>query len=295
MIEHAGSPITAMSEIDWDRPTRIPTVAEPRALPPGTGSALLNEIALRAQRAGVTRLRYAGPYPTHALFKSLLRSFRTDADEEDFTADVLARAMRLADDEVPVDFTPAPFARRTTPHGFVDTRDGTVERAHVAGVLYDVDGTVGSIARLERTGAGWAARLGFGAAFPWQIIAELDERGEALALPQPIREVVSDVVGKEFPKELRVQFAETVAEFVATPLAGDARAAVIARPVVWQDLGWRSAARAGSAPADGFALHAAMWTVVAPKDRAHFVVTVSYHLAMIVQATILDEVTAQLR
>lgn len=290
VIEHAGSPITAMSALDWDRPTRIPTVAEPRKLPPGSGSALLNEIARRAEAAGVEALRYAGPYPTHALFKSLLRSFRTQADEEDFTADVLERAMRLARDEVPIDFRPAPFSRRTTAHGFVDSRDGRVERVQLGGVLYDVDGSVGSLAQLEPDGARWIARLGFGIHYPWTTIAELDESGEVTEGPHAIPRLKHDIIGKEFPRELRVQFAETVSELVASPLATDARAAVLARPVVWQDLGWRSAAKHG----EGFALHAAMWTVVAAQNRQQFVLTVSHHLAMIVQQTLLDEIAASL-
>lgn len=290
VIEHKGRAITAMSAVDWERPTRIPTVAEPRKLPAGSGSALLNEIAMRAQAAGVTALRYAGPYPTHALFKSLLRSFRTQGDEEDFTSDVLERAMRLAKDELPIDFTPAPFSRRETPHGFVDTRDGAVERAHIAGVLYDVDGTIGSLARLLPSPSGWTARLGFGTEYTWTTIADLDPRGDVVDGPHAIPSLKNQIIGKEFPLELRAQFAESVSELVATPLAADARAAVLARPVTWQDLGWRSAAKHG----EGFALHAAMWTVVAAQNRQQFVLTVSYHLAMIVQSTILDEVAAQL-
>jgi hypothetical protein len=290
VIEHAGMPITAMSAIDWDRPTRIPTVAEPRALPPGTGSALLNEIARRAQAAGVQALHYAGPYPTHGLFKSLLRSFTTDADEEDFTADLLGRAMRLADDEIPVDFAPAPFSRRVTAQGFVDVRAGKLERAHIGGVLYDLDGSIGSLARLEEAPGGYCARLGFGTDYPWVTIGQLDREGDVVGELTPIPALADDIVGKQFPAELRAQFAETVPELVAAPLARDARELVIARPIVWQDLGWRSAART----ADGFALHAAMWTVVAPRSAMQFVLTVSHHLAMIVQSTILDEVAERL-
>jgi hypothetical protein len=291
IIEHNRKPITAMSAIDWDRPTRIPTIAEPRALPAGSGSALLNEIARRAQAAGVTALRYAGPYPTHALFKSLLRSFRTEADEDDFTNDVLGRAMRVARDEIAVDFTPAPFTRRATQHGFVDVRDGAVERVQIGGVVYDVDGTVGSLARLLPTSHGWAARLGFGTEYAWTTIADLDAKGEVVDGPHAMPRMKHDVIGKEFPRELRMQFADAVGDLVATPLADDAKAAVLARPVVWQDLGWRSAAKHG----EGFALHAAMWTVVAPQSRQQFVLTVSYHLAMIVQTTLVDEVAATLR
>src|SRR4051812_16084472 len=74
IIEHEGRAITAMSPIDWERPTQIPTVAEPARLPPGTGGALMNFIAERALTAGVAALRYAGPYPTPALYRTLLRS-----------------------------------------------------------------------------------------------------------------------------------------------------------------------------------------------------------------------------
>jgi len=291
VISQGARQLTSMSAIDWDRPTQIPAVAEPRNLLPGTGSAIINEIAVRAQAAGVQTLRYAGPYPTHALFKSLLRSFECDGDEDDFTADVLERAMTLAKDEVPVDFRPAPFTRRVTPHGFVDSRDAEVERAQIGGVLYDEDGTVGSLARLVPSPNGWNARLGFGNEYTWASIADLDKKGDVVDGPHAIPKIKHDVIGKEFPRELRVQFAETVSEFVAAPLANDARAAVLARPVVWQDLGWRSAAKHG----EGFALHAAMWTVVASQSRQQFVMTVSYHLAMIVQTTLLDEVAASLR
>ncbi len=291
VIAQGRKPLTAMSAIDWDRPTQIPTVAEPRALPAGSGSALLNEIARRARDAGVTTMRYAGPYPTHALFKSLLRSFRTQADEDDFTNDVLGRATRVARDEIAVDFEPAPFTRRPTSHGFVDVRDGVVERVQIGGVLYDVDGTVGSLARLLPTSNGWAARLGFGTEYAWTTIADLDAKGDVIDGPNPIPKMKHDVIGKEFPRDLRMQFADSVSDLVATPLADDAKAAVLARPVMWQDLGWRSSARHG----EGFALHAAMWTVVAPQSRQQFVTTVSYHLAMIVQTTLVDEVAALLQ
>lgn len=282
-----GRPITAMSEIDWNRPMQIPTVAEPRRLPPGTGSALLNEIAQRAQRAGVQTMRYAGPYPTHALFKSLLRSFRADEGAETtFTANVLDRAMRLARDEVPVDFVPAPFSRRPTAHGFADTRDGEVDRVSINGVLYDEDGTIGSLARLVyRT-----ALLGFNEPYRYAEIAELDDRGELRLGPRSIPQLESEAIGKSFPPELREQLAETVTEFVAPPLAADVSRVVREREVSWEDLGWRSATKTD----DGFALHAVIFHLLAA-NMGQFAMTVSYHLAMIAQATVLDELTESLR
>src|SRR5689334_12005621 len=67
----AGAAGTAMSALDWRRPSEIPTIAAPGRLPPGAGGALLDAIAVLAARAGVRALRYAGPYPTPALRPAL--------------------------------------------------------------------------------------------------------------------------------------------------------------------------------------------------------------------------------
>jgi hypothetical protein len=282
IIEHAGEPITAMSAIDWNRPTRIPAVAEPRKLPRGTGSLLLNEIARRAQRAGIEALRYAGPYPTPALFTTLSRSFRTSASEAEFTADVLGRAMRLARDEVAVDFTPAPFERRATPYGSIDVRDG-IERATIGGVLYDRGGTVGSLARL----AGNDALIAFGDV-AWTRVATLAGDGGLVGDVQPIPPLASDVIGKSFPRELKEQFAALVGDAVPPPLAHDVKQVLLARPIVWADLGWRAAAIAG----EGFALHAGWWTHLAPRGFRGFALAVSDALATVITQRILDEVTS---
>src|SRR5678815_74463 len=67
-ISRDGVGLTTMSALDWARPTEIPTVAAPGALPPGVGGAILNVIAELARQAGITELRYGGPYPTPALW-----------------------------------------------------------------------------------------------------------------------------------------------------------------------------------------------------------------------------------
>lgn len=281
VIEYAGEPVTAMSALDWERPTRIPTVAEPRKLPRGTGSMLLNEIAIRARSAGVKALRYAGPYPTPALFGTLLRSFRTSASEAEFCADVLGRAMRLARDEVPVDFTPAPFVRLPTTYGSIDMRDG-IERAVIDGVLYDREGTVGSLARL----AGQHAVLGFGDVV-WTRIADLADDGALVGNVQAIPTLDSDLIGKAFPRALAEQFADLVAEAVPAPLAADARKVMLERSIAWADLGWRSAARAG----DGIELHAGWWMYLAPRGIQAFALAITDALATVITQLVLDEVT----
>ncbi|MBA3541049.1 MAG: hypothetical protein H0T79_15670, partial [Deltaproteobacteria bacterium] len=141
---HVIDPVaTTMSAVDWARPTRIPTVADPARLPAGVGGAVLNVLAHLARWADIPSLRYAGPYPTPALFRALSRSFHTTADEATFTADVLGRALRLEDTELPVEFTPDPCERVMIPGGWVELRAG-VERAVHHGVTYER----GGVARL---------------------------------------------------------------------------------------------------------------------------------------------------
>lgn len=103
--------LTTISTIDWARPTEIPAIAAPGALPPGAGGAIMNVLAILAQRAGVTELRYAGPYPTHALFSTLARSFRTTTAEDDFTSAFADRAARVARGPMDAVFVPAPHER----------------------------------------------------------------------------------------------------------------------------------------------------------------------------------------
>jgi hypothetical protein len=71
-----GVEVARMSAIDWRRPAAIPAIDRPGALPPGTGTMLLDTIARLARDAGVPALRYAGPYPTAALWAALAASFR---------------------------------------------------------------------------------------------------------------------------------------------------------------------------------------------------------------------------
>jgi hypothetical protein len=277
VIEHAERPITAMSAIDWQRPTEIPTIAEPRALPRGSGTLLMNEIASRAQAAGVQKLRYAGPYPTHALFASLLRSFRTTGTVEAFTADVLDRAVRIARDEVPVDFTPAPFVR----DGDVDVRDGQVDRIRIAGVTYDRVGEQGSLALLE------GSRAIISVGIPVAHIATL-EGTRVVDGPHPLPSFPAPP--SAFPEALRHTLADAARDFVPAPLAQDVARCIRASTITWADLGVRAARRTDG----GFALHSA-FLALAGHDMALFARQLSYHLAMIAQQTVLEELLAARR
>jgi hypothetical protein len=263
VIEKDGEPLTAMTAIDWDRPTRIPAIAEPGRLPPSAGGALINELAVRARAAGISSLRYAGPYPTPALYRTLRRSFRTSADEAAFTADLLARAARLSRDEVPVDFAPAPHARVTNPHGHAELRDG-VERVVIAGIAYERDG---SPARLDSL----HAEVWFGDE-PWARVASFDDRGNLASGPHAIPPPASDVVGKAFPPALLHALTGLVRDLVPFALP------VTLRSVTWADLGARAARRAG----DGYEVHAALWERLAPHGMARLALALAEALAPVV-------------
>lgn len=284
MIEHAGRPITAMSELDWERPAQIPTIAEPAALPPGAGTLLLNDIAQRARASGVQQLRYAGPYPTHALFASLLRSFRTTGTVELFTADVLDRALTVARDEVAVDFTPAPFARSPTGYGFVDLRAGAPDRVQIHGVVYDQQEQPSSLARFDGTRAFLTVGV------PIAQIARFDSTTDLVEGPDPIPPFQTAANGTEFPAALRDELAEAARVFVPAPLANDVAALLSARTIEWADLGWRAAKDTG----DAFTVHVGFLALA--KDHLDlFAQRLSYHLATIAQQSVLAALLASRR
>jgi hypothetical protein len=259
VIEHAGRPITAMTAIDWDHPTRIPAIAAPGKLPPGAGSALLDELARRATRP----LRYAGPYPTPGLYRALLRSFRASADEATFTKDLLQRAATLARSEIPVDFTPAPHTRIDNPHGHAEVRDG-VERVVIDGIAYE---PAGSPARLD----GLHAEVWFGDE-PWARVATFDAAGALVSGPHAIPRADSKVLGTPFPPALLSALSSLVAELVPLALP------VELRSVTWADLGARAARRREQ----GYEVHVALWERLAPHGMARLALALAEALAPVV-------------
>ena len=257
-IEHGGDVITHATAIDWDDPERIPAIAEPGALPPNAGGALLNELARRAKRP----LRYAGPYPTPGLYRALARSFRASADEDVFTKDLLTRAATLARDEVPVNFTPAPHVRVGNAHGHVEVREG-IERAVIDGVAYERDG----IARL----VGTSAEVWFGDS-AWARVASFDASGNLLDGPHALPRATSEVIGKPFPPALLHALAGLVTELVPLGLP------VELPSVLWADLG----ARAARATETGYEVHAALWQRLAPRGMARLAMALAEALAPVV-------------
>jgi len=275
ICDSAGEPLTAMSALDLDRPHEIPIIAEPAKLPPGSGALLLNRIAERAPGP----LRYAGPYPTPALYRALARSFRASADEATFTAGVLDRALRLARDPVPVDFSPAPHRRVENPHGFTEVRDGRIDRAVVAGISYGEE----AYTRLVDD----RAELWFGPT-RYAEVAAFDPDGALAAGPHPIPPLASELVGVALPPPLRTALAELIAELVPSPLASTARDVIATRAIHWADLGARISRRTS----DGFAVHAGLWQFIAPTGLAQLAIALAEALAPVVTQTIVAELPA---
>ena len=296
ICDRAGEPLTAMSAIDLDDPAEIPVIAEPAKLPPGSGALLINRIAERATHP----LHYAGPYPTPALYRALLRSFRASADEAVFCADVLDRAVRLARDPVPVEFAPAPHVRVAHARGYAEVRDG-VERVVIDGVSYEPEaplarliaspampgeaavpnGTAGVIAN--------RAELWFGTTRTAHV-ATFAPTGELVDGPHPIPATTNDVVGREFPVALRAAIAELIMDAVPSVLSVAAKALVTQRAIVWADLGARGARRTPTT----FEVHAAIWQHVAPLGLAHVAVALLDVLAPIVTQAIVAELQPRL-
>ena len=95
-----ATPLTLLTAVDWAHPASIPTAEEPARIPAGGGTAVLNLLASLARERGVARLTYDGPFPSEALFLSLLESFHPDTVEEPLAC---FRRGTLA-------WVPAPFA-----------------------------------------------------------------------------------------------------------------------------------------------------------------------------------------
>ena len=270
----SGDAETAMTAIDWASPTRIPTVADPAALAAGAGAMILNVIALLAQGP----CRYAGRYPTSALYRTLARSFRTAATEDDFTSH-----FRLAGPEVeiPIDFLPAPFERAGHVHGFAELRDGVIERAVVDRVTYEPNGSPARLVSTPHLDHGLAplssrarAELWFGDAL-YAHVATFAVDGTLVDGPHPLPRCASAVIGRNFPPALVGALAELIADAVPAPLAEDARRFVTGRVITWADLGALAAANT----AEGFAVHAALWEHVAPHGLGRLALALAEALA----------------
>ena len=120
--------LTAFQALDYARPDFIPPLFEPRRLPPGGGTTLLNLIAGLMKDHGVPAVRYRGPYPTEQLFTALLECFRYAAGEG------LPLERFLADGAL--DWHPAPFEAQHVRPGVVVQLRHEIEKVTVDGAAF---------------------------------------------------------------------------------------------------------------------------------------------------------------
>jgi hypothetical protein len=120
--------LTLFQALDYARPDFIPALAEPRRLPAGGGTTLLNLIAGLMKDHGVATVRYRGPYPTEQLFTALLECFRYDAGE------ALPLERFLADGAL--DWHPAPFETHHVMPGVVVQLRHEVDKVILDGVPF---------------------------------------------------------------------------------------------------------------------------------------------------------------
>jgi hypothetical protein len=138
--------LTVFQSLDYERLDLVPPLAEPRRLPPGAGTAILDLLAGLMKDQGVARVRYRGPYPTEQLFTALLESFRYDAA----VSDPLERFL----DGAELDWLPAPHERHhVAPEVTVQLRH-EIDKVVLAGAAFyrrDWQGVIRREPRLVRT------------------------------------------------------------------------------------------------------------------------------------------------
>lgn len=271
---------SVMGAVDWARPASIPPVAEPARLPAMTGTMLLNAIALAAAHAGISALRYVGPYPTAALYASLGQCFVASASEEEFTAEGLELLVAPRMAEAPVDFTPAPFERWwPTPRIGLQARR-QIERVFVDGAAFERGGS--GVRRLVARDADervadspdedrvLAAELWFGDA-RWAVLAELSPSGDVRRGPLPLPALADPILGQEVPLSLRRALASLIAEAVPAPLAPLVAPLLETAHIRWGDAGTSALLATG----DDVLLHAALWITLRPHGAARLALAIA--------------------
>lgn len=289
-----GTPVTWMGAVDWARPALIPPIEHPARIPGGAGTTILNVLALIAQRAGVTAVRYAGPYPTVSLWQSLAQSFRTHGDaataEATFTGGALERATKGDMTPVDVELVPAPFERVA---GTITAQvREAVERVTVRGETYVAGDGVRRLVPVEAVGH--AAEVWLGGA-PWTRVAVVDVDGLPSGGPWPLPDVSGDIVGQALPEPLKAALGELIAEHIAAPLGALACEVTSAIHIEWGNAG----AAAARDLRDRVVVHAVMWERLAPRGMAQVALALAEALAPIVatraQARLAEALAAGVR
>jgi len=245
VVDAAGRVLAHGSAVDWRRPTRIPALDRPGALPPGAGTAILNLLAWQAHRAGSGPLRYHGPYPTAALFGALMASFHVqeplDAARARFTAEAEARALAGTCGEIDVGFHPLPHAWSwPRPRICVQHRAG-IERVWIDGHPFDRDR--GGLRRLRSDGDELAACIAVGDEV-WVELVRIDRHGEPRSEPAPLPPAPPELCGTELPPAVVEVLGEVVVAEAPRMLQPALRSVLAEVRLGWGDpglplVGWR--------------------------------------------------------
>lgn len=190
----------------------------------------MNVLATCAGLRGTETLRYRGPYPTDALFETLLGSFRVRNEvqaRERFCADVENRALVGRMEAVAVDFETAPHEWSFAQEHYCLQWRGTLERVYVDARGFSATSRASGPV-LRRTSEGWAATMML-AGEPWHDAARFDAQGSAAGppvacprvaceldgqgLPGPLAPLLAGVIADRAPRLLRPAIGEVLDEF----------------------------------------------------------------------------------
>lgn len=223
-----GAHLAFCAAVDFGDPAFVPAMDTPGALPSGAGSALLDLLALHADRP----LRYRGPYPTGSLFDALCECFAPVGDPGTAFATFNADVGRAVVVEPAVGFAPDPFERHREPDGVVVQLRRGLQRCWIDGASFLA---IGSTRRLVPDDGGWRAGIWLG---PVEVapIARFDADGRLLALDRPagspaevampdrLRDILATALVPRLPELVRERGAE-----------------LLAGPIVLGDAGWDAA------------------------------------------------------
>jgi hypothetical protein len=198
--------------IDYARLDFIPPLAEPRRLPPGAGTAILDLLAGLMKDQGAARVRYRGPYPTEQLFTALLESFRYDPA----VSDPLERFV----DGAALDWLPAPHERHHVTETTCTQLRQEIDKVVCNGVSFyradwqDVQRREPRVVRAE--GERVVCSL-WALGQPIEDVLVLDRAGEVLETRAP---TPSRAAPAALPPVWAPALGELIARESASPLAG---------------------------------------------------------------------------
>lgn len=228
--------LTVFQALDYARPDFIPPLAEPRRLPAGGGTTLLNLIAGLMKDHGVATVRYRGPYPTEQLFTALLECFRYD------TTEALPLERFLADGGL--DWHPAPFETHHVTPGVVVQLRHEVDKVILDGVPFYRAEWQGIRRREPRVIRADGDRV---VCSLWALNGPIEDR-LVLDRSGEVRETPAPVVDTRAPSPLPPVWAVALGELIARESA-PALAADIARVTADLALEW------GPVPGDLLHVH----------------------------------------